>query len=114
MKSCAMEAEHSFYSFKLEMKNLISQWKSLSSKPCEHMGQKLSVFQTKHEIGKVTITELFSFEPKFIYGKDQHLYMYYIDHEDEQFERIIKYDCSTQVKSYLYTSKYTILSITVA
>lgn len=40
--------------------------------------------------------------------------MYYIDHEEEQYERIIKYDCSTQVKSYLYTSKYTILSITVA
>lgn len=40
--------------------------------------------------------------------------MYYIDHEEEQYDRLIKFDCVTQVKSYLYTSKYSILGISVA
>ena len=40
------------------------------------------------------------------------MFLYYI--EQGEIDRLIQYNCSTQLKSYLFSTKYMILSVTVA
>lgn len=81
-KNSPMETELSFYSFKVETKQLATAWKSLVSRPWKSMGHKLLQLHHRHSIGNVTLTELYPFEPKFIVRSQDGkkcLYMYYID-----------------------------------
>lgn len=74
------------------------------------MGELISKDFQKYPIGNVIISEMFEFTPKFISKGDQ-FFLYYAEHGET--DKLIEYNCTNQLKKYLLTKKYHILSISV-
>jgi hypothetical protein len=107
-----MVIEEHYRSYKIEMKELLAEWRNLTRIPLGSVSKMISQKSKKTLMGEVEASELFSFEIKPILKEGQ-LLVYFVERVGS-IDRLVQYNCHTRSRNYLTSRDNHILSLAVA